>query len=125
MTATIIEAALRALLLAAAVGLGLRLLGLQNVPARKAVWSFVLLPDCAVWVGNSRFALFLLPNRRRTPWPRSQRFSPGQCAILKMRLARWPSHQQTMPQRPAAYRFLHPRRSRQLVPRGAGRLPGA
>ena len=48
MTATIIEAALRALLLAAIAGLGLRLLGIRNVPARKAVWSFVLLASLAM-----------------------------------------------------------------------------
>jgi len=48
MTATIIEAALRALLLAAVAGLGLRLLGIRNVPARKAVWSFVLLASLAM-----------------------------------------------------------------------------
>ena len=48
MTAIMIEAALRALVFAAAVGTGLRLLRVNNVPARKAVWSIVLLASVAM-----------------------------------------------------------------------------
>lgn len=48
MRAMMIEAALRALLLAAFVGLGLRSLRVSNVPARKAAWSGVLLASMAM-----------------------------------------------------------------------------
>lgn len=48
MTAMMIEAALRALVLAVAVGLGLSLLQVSNVPARKAAWSLVLLASLAM-----------------------------------------------------------------------------
>ena len=42
MTATILEAAARSLVLAVAVGAGLALLRVRNVPARKAAWTAVL-----------------------------------------------------------------------------------
>lgn len=48
MRAMMIEAALRALLLAAFVGLGLRSLRVSNVPARKVAWSGVLLASMAM-----------------------------------------------------------------------------
>lgn len=48
MTAMVIEAALRGLLFAAAVGLGLRLLRIRHVPTRKAAWSLVLLASLAM-----------------------------------------------------------------------------
>ncbi|HEY6447793.1 MAG TPA: M56 family metallopeptidase [Acidobacteriaceae bacterium] len=43
MTAMIVEAALRGLALALVVGLGLGVLRVRNVPARKAAWTMVLL----------------------------------------------------------------------------------
>jgi beta-lactamase regulating signal transducer with metallopeptidase domain len=43
MTAMMIEAALRALVFAVAVGLALRLFQVSNVPAQKAAWSLVLI----------------------------------------------------------------------------------
>ena len=48
MTAMMIEAAARGLLLAIAVGAGLRLLRVTNVPARKAAWSLVLVASLAM-----------------------------------------------------------------------------
>jgi beta-lactamase regulating signal transducer with metallopeptidase domain len=48
MTAIILEAALRGLIFAAAVGLGLTILRVRNVPARKAAWSLVLLASLAM-----------------------------------------------------------------------------
>jgi beta-lactamase regulating signal transducer with metallopeptidase domain len=48
MTAIILEAALRALVFAAAVGLGLSALRVRNVPARKAAWSLVLIASLAM-----------------------------------------------------------------------------
>jgi hypothetical protein len=48
MTATMIEAALRALLFSIAVGAGLRLFRVSNVPARKAAWSLVLVASLAM-----------------------------------------------------------------------------
>ncbi|MGC2619678.1 MAG: M56 family metallopeptidase [Acidobacteriaceae bacterium] len=48
MTAIVLEAALRALVFAAAVGLGLTALRVRNVPARKAAWSLVLLASLAM-----------------------------------------------------------------------------
>jgi beta-lactamase regulating signal transducer with metallopeptidase domain len=48
MTAMMIEAALRALLFAIAVGVGLRVLRVQNVPVRKAAWSVVLIASLAM-----------------------------------------------------------------------------
>jgi hypothetical protein len=48
MTAMMIEAALRAVVFAIAVGAGLRLLRVQNVPVRKAAWSVVLLASLAM-----------------------------------------------------------------------------
>jgi hypothetical protein len=48
MTALMIEAAFRALVFAIAVGAGLRLLRVSNVPVRKAVWSVVLIASLAM-----------------------------------------------------------------------------
>jgi beta-lactamase regulating signal transducer with metallopeptidase domain len=48
MTTTMIEAAVRGLLLAVAVGAGLRLLRVTNVPVRKAVWNLVLVASLAM-----------------------------------------------------------------------------
>lgn len=46
--AFVLEAALRALALAAVVGLALGLLRVRNVPARKTAWTLVLLASCAM-----------------------------------------------------------------------------
>jgi len=43
-----IEAALRALIFAIAVGASLRLLRVSNVPVRKAAWSVVLIASLAM-----------------------------------------------------------------------------
>jgi hypothetical protein len=48
MTAIIVEAALRSLVFAVAVGIGLRLLRVSNVPVRKAAWSVVLIAALAM-----------------------------------------------------------------------------
>ena len=48
MTAMMIEAALRALVFAIAVGASLRLLRVSNVPVRKAAWSVVLVASLAM-----------------------------------------------------------------------------
>ncbi len=48
MTAMMMEAALRALVFAIAVGAGLRLLRVSNVPVRKAAWSVVLIASVAM-----------------------------------------------------------------------------
>jgi hypothetical protein len=48
MTATMIEAAVRGLLLAIVVGAGLRVLRVTNVPARKAAWILVLVASLAM-----------------------------------------------------------------------------
>jgi len=48
MTAMMVEAAARGLLLAIVVGAGLRVLRVTNVPARKAVWSLVLVASLAM-----------------------------------------------------------------------------
>ncbi len=48
MTATMIEAAVRALLFALVVGVGLRLFRVSNVPARKAAWTLVLVASLAM-----------------------------------------------------------------------------
>ncbi len=48
MTAVMIEAALRALIFAIAVGASLRLLRVSNVPVRKAAWSVVLIASLAM-----------------------------------------------------------------------------
>ncbi|HEX3662652.1 MAG TPA: M56 family metallopeptidase [Acidobacteriaceae bacterium] len=48
MTAMMIEAAVRGLLLAIVVGAGLRVLRVTNVPARKAAWSLVLVASLAM-----------------------------------------------------------------------------
>ena len=48
MTDLMVEAALRGLALALLVGLGLRLLRVRNVPARKAAWTLVLLASMAM-----------------------------------------------------------------------------
>jgi hypothetical protein len=68
MTAVMIEAALRALVFAIAVGASLRLLRVSNVPVRKAVWSVVLIaslampflmrwPAAAGWAGRFGWAV--------------------------------------------------------------------
>jgi BlaR1 peptidase M56 len=68
MTAIVIEAALRALVFAAGVGAGLRLLRVTNVPVRKAAWSLVLVasvampflmrwPAAAGWAGQLGWAV--------------------------------------------------------------------
>ena len=48
MTTTMIEAALRALAFAIAVGAGLHVLRVRNVPVRKAAWSVVLIASLAM-----------------------------------------------------------------------------
>jgi beta-lactamase regulating signal transducer with metallopeptidase domain len=48
MTATVIEAAVRALVFAVAVGAGLRLFRVSNVPVRKAAWTLVLIASLAM-----------------------------------------------------------------------------
>ena len=68
MTAVMIEAALRALVFAIAVGASLRLLRVSNVPVRKAAWSVVLVaslampflmrwPAAAGWAGRVGWAV--------------------------------------------------------------------
>jgi hypothetical protein len=68
MTAVMIEAALRALVFAIAVGASLRLLRVSNVPVRKAAWSVVLIaslampflmrwPAAAGWAGRFGWAV--------------------------------------------------------------------
>jgi hypothetical protein len=68
MTAVMIEAALRALIFAVAVGASLRLLRVSNVPVRKAAWSVVLIaslgmpflmrwPAAAGWAGRFGWAV--------------------------------------------------------------------
>jgi hypothetical protein len=68
MTAVMIEAALRALAFAIAVGASLRLLRVRNVPVRKAAWSVVLIaslampflmrwPAAAGWAGRFAWAV--------------------------------------------------------------------
>ena len=68
MTAVMIEAALRALIFAVAVGASLRLLRVSNVPVRKAAWSAVLIaslampflmrwPAAAGWAGRFGWAV--------------------------------------------------------------------
>ena len=68
MTAVMIEAALRALVFAIAVGASLRLLRVTNVPVRKAAWSVVLIaslampflmrwPAAAGWAGRFGWAV--------------------------------------------------------------------
>jgi hypothetical protein len=47
-TAMMVEAALRALVFAIAVGAGLRVLHVENVPVRKAAWSVVLIASLAM-----------------------------------------------------------------------------
>ncbi len=82
MTATMIEAALRALLFSIAVGAGLRLFRVSNVPARKAAWSLVLVaslampflmrwPALANWSGPLRWTLPIATHRvaAETPAP--------------------------------------------------------
>ena len=66
MTAMMIEAALRALVFAIAVGAGLRLLRVSNVPTQKAAWSFVLI------------ASFAMPFLMR--WPAAASWTPPACA---------------------------------------------
>ncbi len=61
MTATIVEAALRALLFAVGVGVGLRVLRVSNVPVRKAAWSLVLVASLAMpfvmrWTATASWA---------------------------------------------------------------------
>lgn len=61
MTAIMVEAALRSLLFALAVGIGLRLLRISNVPARKVAWSLVLLASLAMpflmqWTASAAWA---------------------------------------------------------------------
>ena len=48
MTATMIEAAVRALVFALVVGAGLRLFRVSNVPVRKAAWTLVLIASLAM-----------------------------------------------------------------------------
>jgi len=48
MTAIMVEAALRSLVFAVAVGIGLRLLRVSNVPVRKTAWSVVLIAALAM-----------------------------------------------------------------------------
>lgn len=48
MTATMIEAAVRALLFTLVVGAGLRLFRVSNVPVRKAAWTLVLIASLAM-----------------------------------------------------------------------------
>lgn len=61
MTATMVEAAARALLFAVVMGAGLRLLRVTNVPVRKAVWTLVLVASLGMpwlmrWTGSSVWA---------------------------------------------------------------------
>jgi hypothetical protein len=78
MTAIMIEAALRALVFAIAVGAGLRLLRVSNVPVRKAAWSLVLIASVAMpflmrvpvfagWSGRMGWALPMRLNRLLAP----------------------------------------------------------
>jgi hypothetical protein len=78
MTAIMIEAALRALVFAIAVGAGLRLLRVSNVPVRKAAWSLVLIASVAMpflmrvpvfagWSGRMGWALPMRLNRLFAP----------------------------------------------------------
>jgi hypothetical protein len=83
MTAMMIEAALRALVFAIAVGAGLRLLRVSNVPIRKAAWSLVLIasvampflmrvPALAGWSGRLGWAVPLRVNRLIAPRTQAQ-----------------------------------------------------
>ena len=78
MTAIMIEAVLRALVFAVAVGAGLRLLRVSNVPARKAAWSLVLIaslampflmrwPAMTAWSGRGGWAVPIRMNRDAAP----------------------------------------------------------
>jgi beta-lactamase regulating signal transducer with metallopeptidase domain len=69
MTAIILEAALRGLVFAAAVGLGLSALRVRNVPARKAAWSLVLLASLAMPLVMRAFP-------QRLGWTLPIRFAP-------------------------------------------------
>jgi hypothetical protein len=83
MTAMMIEAALRALVFAIAVGAGLRLLRVSNVPIRKAAWSLVLIasvampflmrvPALAGWSGRMGWAVPMQVNRLFAPRTQAQ-----------------------------------------------------
>ncbi len=84
MTAMMIEAALRALLLAIAVGAGLRVLRVTNVPVRKAAWSLVLIAALAMpflmrWTAVTSLADrigWMVPIHRVVPQARSSATEP-------------------------------------------------
>jgi hypothetical protein len=78
MTVLMIEAAVRAMVFAIAVGAGLRLLRVSNVPVRKAAWSLVLVaslampflmrwPAMAAWTGRVGWAVPIRMNRDAAP----------------------------------------------------------
>lgn len=77
MTAMMVEAAARGLLLAIAVGAGLQALRVTYVPARKAVWSLVLVASLAMpflmrWPGMTQMArgmAWVVPLHRVLPAP--------------------------------------------------------
>jgi beta-lactamase regulating signal transducer with metallopeptidase domain len=85
MTAIVVEAALRSLVFAVAVGIGLRLLRVSNVPVRKAAWSVVLIAALAMpWLMrlpaskfDARFGFSLpLPLEHAVAQPLPARSSP-------------------------------------------------
>jgi hypothetical protein len=78
MATMMIEAALRALVFAIAVGAGLRLLRVSNVPVRKAAWTLVLIASVAMpflmrvpafvgWSGSMGWTVPLRANRIFAP----------------------------------------------------------
>ena len=83
----ILEAALRALIAAIAVWVGLRLLSVGNVLVQKAAWGLVLVAALAMplvphWQGLPALASFRLPAIPQLANPASQPALPGTSALL-------------------------------------------
>jgi beta-lactamase regulating signal transducer with metallopeptidase domain len=96
MTAMMIEAALRALVFAIAVGVGLRLLRVSNVPVRKAAWSLVLIasvampllmrmPALAGWSGRLGWAVPMRVNRLFQSRTQAQRKAAAVTPVIVLR----------------------------------------
>ena len=71
MTAILVESALRSLLCAAVVGLGLTLFRVRNVPARKLAWTLVLM------------AAIAMPGLMRVPLPAALRLNNAWTAPMR------------------------------------------
>ncbi len=78
---TLGDAAVRALLVAGAVGVGLRILAPRHVPAQKTAWGLVLtgallMPVLAPWAGNATWlpseATFVVPAHTWSQYVRSK-----------------------------------------------------